>query len=117
MHAILESLVNKVNKFDLNHGWNVEGWHFNEFNRLFPGILDRIEFIVIPATIRDMDDIMDWLMKHSISGKQKILDLTFHLDDQEQELTVALINRIKEVLTYYCLRMRYLCKIKLKICT
>ena len=95
IHALLELLANKTFKFNLtNYGLSKRAF-LNDFNRLFPGILNQLQFIRFSASLNpeDIDILLNWLTnQQSNDGKQKIIQ--FPGDPQR---CVVLINRIKEV--------------------
>jgi hypothetical protein len=91
IHALLDCLANKIFKFILS-GRTSLGW--NDFNRLFPGILDQIQFLTLftSLNIDDFHTLMNWLTNQSNDGKQKIIE-----SNKQQESMEFAINHIKEV--------------------
>ena len=95
VHALLKFLAIKIFQFTINYyGWRQKPY-LNDFNRLFPGILDQLQFLCINSFlhIRDFDTTLNWLTNQSNDGKQKIIEF----DSDVIQSYSLFINRIKQV--------------------
>jgi hypothetical protein len=96
----LQRWINAVHAFCLDYKIDEFILHnLNDFNQIFPGILDdHVQFVRLWVEMNNTDDfgnILNWLTKQSnTNGKQRIIDLGLQ---EHRAVFTQLFNRIKEV--------------------